>query len=484
MTVFLILCLAAAVAYGLALVVLRDPHTNLRLSSRDLNHRPLRVPRGFLWGSATSAHQVEGYCTANNWNAFESTRDAAGRPRILGGQTAGAAADHWNRYRDDIALMKALSLNAYRFSVEWSKIEPAEGMFDAAALDHYVSMVRDLRDAGIEPMATLHHFTNPLWFEERGAFLRDDAPATFARFAGRVARELGSEVRLWVTVNEPTVYALNGYLFGDFPPAVRNPRQTVTVLRNVLRAHTEAYRTIKTVLPDSEVGPALNLFVFDPPSPWNLLDVITSRLMAANTNDALLRYLVDGKFRFGFPGIAWENYDSGIPDSFDFIGLNYYTRFRKRLYPFGDPRGHDVVSIPDERKTDMDWEIYPSGLYRILHRIRSITPKPIYITENGLADDTDTKRAQFIEDHLRAMNAAITDGIDVRGYFYWSLMDNFEWSFGFSKRFGLYHVDFETQRRALRQGSRKLVELINAFSSLAPEQQLRSNHQHTSGRSS
>jgi beta-glucosidase len=451
--------------YVIGLLWFRDPETRLQFSRDDLTKIPLRVTAGFLWGSATSSHQVEGGCTNNNWFQFESSTKANGQPRILNGQKADLAADHWNRYRDDIQLMKALSLNAYRFSVEWSKIEPREGDFDNEALSHYSGVVRDLRAAGIEPMLTLHHFTNPIWFEERGAFLQEDAHEIFGRFVQKVVERLGADVTLWMTINEPSVYALNGHYFGDFPPGEHNPRNAARVLRNILRSHTEAYRVIKLLQPEAQVGLAINFFVFDPPSSLNLLDVVSARLITRNINESLLRYLRDGVFHFGIPGVARESYNSGISDAFDYIGLNYYTRFRTRISPFVSGLATAVHNLPEERCTDMGWEIYPQGLYRALKVLHLYTLKPIYITENGIADASDTKRARFIEDHLLVMNKAIADGINVRGYFYWSLLDNFEWALGFTKRFGLYHVNFATQERTLYEGSRVYPALISKFRS-------------------
>ncbi len=451
--------------YLLVLSLLRDPDAGLRINAEDVLSLPLRVPRGFLWGSATSAHQVEGGCTANSWSRFESESLPDGRPRIEGSQKAGDAADQWNRWPDDIRLMQDLSLNAYRFSVEWSKIEPAEGSFDESALDHYAQLAGKLRAAGITPMVTLHHFTDPTWFADRGAFLRDDAPELFGRFVRKVVDRLGGTVTHWMTINEPTVYALNGYLFGEFPPAERNPKHAVQVLRNLLRAHTEAYRVIKAEQPESEVGLAINFFVFDPPSPLNLLDVLSARLISRSTNESLLRYLRDGDFTFGIPGIGWTSYRSGIREAFDCIGLNYYTRFHTRIHPFSRTFVQNHRNLSPDIRSDMGWEIYPEGLYRTLRVVQSFTPKPIYITENGIADDSDTKRGPYIERHLRMMNRAIAEGINVRGYFYWSLLDNFEWTFGYSRRFGLYHVDFATQRRTLRTGSRVFPDMIAQFTS-------------------
>lgn len=432
----------------------------MRIDLEKLKSEPWRFDRGFLWGSATAAYQVEGYCTNNNWYRFESARDERGLSRILNNQRAGICCDHWNLYREDIKLMKALSLNAYRFSVEWSKIEPEQGKYDEAALAHYEEVVDELRKNGIEPMITLHHFTDPLWFEEQGAFLQENSPEIFADFVEKVVRRLGSKVKLWCTINEPTVYAMQGYLKGRFPPALKDPAKVGIVLRNLLRAHTAAYRRIKEVEPSAQVGLAAAIVLYDPPRPWHLLDVWLARSFNRSLNEMHLKYLADGAFKFSLPGARRVSYNSGVREAFDFVGLNYYTRFFQKFSFTGDERFREVAQAPPEKLTDMRWEIYPRGLYRALKMITRYTSKPIYITENGLADDSDTKRAGFIEDHLLVLNKAVAAGMNVKGYFYWSLLDNFEWAFGFTKRFGLYHVDFATRKRTLRAGSLKYPEII------------------------
>jgi len=459
MYTLLIIPVLALLYFGL-LFWLSDRNTNLRLDFSKLKDAPLAFSDKFLWGSATSAHQVEGNCMNNNWFQFESAVDEDGKPKISNGQKAGVACDHWNRYREDIQLMKELSLNAYRFSVEWSKIEPRQGEFDEAALDHYEQVVDELLANGIEPMVTLHHFTNPIWFEEQGAFLQEDSPEIFARFTEHVVRRLGSKVKLWCTINEPSAYAFSGYYVGLFPPAKKNLQTAATVLRNLLRAHTAAYTRIKEIQPQSRVGLVVVMLVYEPPNRWNLLDVVFNRLLRKNMTDSHFKYIVNGRFKFSIPGMAHESYNSGIRDAFDFIGVNYYMRFLWKLRPFGKRKLDIAANTPPERLTDMGWEIYPEGLYRVLKLVSSYTSKPIYITENGIADDSDTKRAKYIEDHLLVLNKAIADGMNIKGYFYWSLIDNFEWAHGFEKRFGLYHVDYATQKRTLREGSRKYTEII------------------------
>jgi len=432
---------------------------SVSIDMEKLKDEPWHFPRDFLWGSATAAYQVEGHCTNNNWYRFESALDEQGRPRILNGQRAGICCDHWNLYKEDIKLMQALSLNAYRFSVEWSKIEPEQGKYDEAALDHYEDVVDELVKSGIEPMITLHHFTDPIWFEGQGAFLQEKAPEIFAGFVAKVVRRLGSKVKLWGTINEPTVYAMQGYLKGHFPPALKAPDKVGIVLRNLLRAHTAAYQRIKGVAPAAQVGLVAAIVHYEPARRWHIIDVLAARAFNRSLNEMHLEYLVDGVFKFSIPGARQVVFDSGVREAFDFVGLNYYTRLFQGFRLFGDERYREVVKALPERLTDMRWEIYPEGLYRALKMIARYTSKPVYVTENGLADDSDTKRAAFIEDHLRVLNRAVGEGMNVKGYFYWSLLDNFEWAFGFTKRFGLYHVDFTTRERTLRAGGRKYPEI-------------------------
>jgi beta-glucosidase len=451
------------VLYGIALLSFIDPNISMELDRGYLQTDRLRFGKDFLWGAATSAYQVEGNCTNCNWSEFENEVDSLGHPRIARGQHCGLAADHWNRYREDIQLLKDLHLNAYRFSVEWSKVEPEEGVFVDSVLDHYERVVDELRANGIEPFVTLHHFTNPLWFERRGGFEQDDAPTILARFATEVARRLGSKVRFWATINEPNVYAVEGYYFGTFPPAQRDPARAIDVFRNMLRAHTACYQAIKQVCPEAQVGLVTSIFLFDPPQRWNLLDVMLAHYLTKAFNISVIDYLNTGVFDFSLPGVVSDHFDTGIKEGFDFFGLNYYSRLEYHLKPFSHEKMVPVQTVPREQLTDKGWEIYKEGLYRALSMISTRTAKPIYITENGIADSADYKRAAFIEDHILTANRAIFDGMNVKGYFYWSLMDNFEWTDGFDMRFGLYAVDFATQKRTLRQGSLKYKEIVMSW---------------------
>jgi len=462
MLIVALIIAALVIVYIILVLSLRDRLLNLKFDFKKLKQAPLRFGKDFLWGSATASHQIEGNCTNNNWYQFESAVDERGKPRILNGQKAGVSCDAWNMYKEDVQLMKALSFNAYRFSVEWSKIEPKQGEFDQTILDHYEKEVDEMLANGIEPMITLHHFSNPIWFEDKGAFLQDDSPAVFTRFVERVVQKLGPKVKLWCTINEPAIYAVLSYFNAEFPPALTDAVKAARVYRNMLLAHTAAYNVIKKIKPDAQAGLVVHVALFDPPHQWNLVDVLMARMLNNNMNNSHFQYLVDGSFDFSIPGVVNEKYRGGQKDAFDFVGLNYYTNHYRVFKPFSKQQFVEITKAPPDELTDMGWAVYPEGMYRALKTIAAYTSKPIYITESGIADAADTKRARYIEDHLLVINKAIADGINVKGYLYWSLMDNFEWAHGFEARFGLYRVDFATRKRTLYEGSRKLTEMIKA----------------------
>jgi beta-glucosidase len=263
------------------------------------------------------------------------------------------------------------------------------------------------------------------------------------------------------------VVAVNGYVTGEFPPAVHNPEQAVRVLRNLLRAHTAAYCACKELDPSPSIGIATNMFVYAPARSWHPLDWLAARQADRGMNRALLEYLVTGVLDLWFPGVARERSNSGVRNACDMVGVNYYTRFHLQLTPGSRVPVRQVHRAPPERVTDMGWEIYPDGMQKVLSLAGRTTGLPVYVTENGIADDSDSKRAPFIRDHLASMENAMRAGVDVRGYFIWTLMDNFEWAHGFSKRFGLYEVDFGTQERTLRKGSEALAAHIRAVAGQA-----------------
>ncbi|OGI98610.1 hypothetical protein A3H53_01170 [Candidatus Nomurabacteria bacterium RIFCSPLOWO2_02_FULL_40_10] len=377
-------------------------------------------PPDFLWGAVTSAYQVEGG-NKNDWSELASRRS--------GWPDAGKACDHYRLFKEDFDLAKSLGHNAHRFSIEWSRIEPEEGKFNEEEFKHYEEVIRALKERGFEPFVTLWHFTLPIWFAKKGGWLNKDSARYFERYVAKVAetyKHLG--IKFWITINEPEIYTLNSYFRGKWLPNRRNPFFCCRVTKNLIRAHKRAYGVIKKSVPYAEVGLVKNNSYFEPygSNPWN-------KILSSLANN------------------IWNHYFlRRVRGSYDFIGLNYY--FHNRVnWKFNQNENKSI--------SDIGCEIYPEGLYRVLMDLKRYK-KPIYITGNGLADAKDVKRAKFIENHLRAASQAMKDGVDLKGYFYWSLMDNFEWNKGFAPRFGLVEIDYKTFRRSVRSSAMEYKKII------------------------
>jgi len=371
-------------------------------------------PNGFLWGAATAAHQIEGNNVHNDWWRAEEAGILPHR--------SGAACDSWNRWADDIRLLQDMGLNAYRFSVEWARIEPEPGHFDQTALDTYRRMLEAMRSGGIEPLVTLHHFTNPAWLADRGGWSNLEVVPRFGQYADRLARTLGDLVSWWVTINEPSILGLKGYVNGSWPPfRTRDPRGYLSLMRYTTRAHMLGRQALKASHPAAQVGVAFAVWPMQALRWWSPIDQLMARL-----GD------------WGWQGRVLNRTLRAL----DWIGVNYYSRTT-----VGWPRARtDVVSDSDVR-TDFGWEIYPRGLYDVLLRVGRYG-KPVVITENGIADRDDDLRPGYIVAHLREAHRAISAGVDLRGYMHWSLLDNFEWAEGFSQCFGL-----ATRDRMLRSSA-------------------------------
>ncbi len=413
-------------------------------------------PAGFLWGTATAAHQVEGGNTRNDWARFEA------QPGVIKhGDKSGSAADHWNRVAEDIGLMKTLGANAYRFSIEWSRLEPVEGTWDDAAWAHYADELTQLRAAGIEPMVTLLHFTLPTWMADRGGAVAPDFPDRFARFAAEAAKRLGPQVTWWCTINEPQVQMFFGYVAGMWPPAKKDNPLAVQAFAGLLRAHAKAAAALRAGDADAKIGVASNMIVFQPAARWNLLEQIVASKVANGFNWAFYESIATGRLAFSTPG--FPTLDEPAPElagTLDWVGINYY---RRNLITFA-PSSPGMVEIHPGpgQQTDAGIEIYPEGLLELIRESHRRYPLPILVTENGLADSAGTMRAMFIRQHTYAIRQAITEGIDVRGSFHWSLMDNFEWAEGYGARFGLYRLDLTTQARTPAPGSEEFRRLAPA----------------------
>lgn len=424
-------------------------------------------PENFLWGAAVCEYQCSGAatCKDSNWAQWEITSIPGQTPHIEDNQTSGIACDHWKSYKADIDLAKNLGLNSFRFSIDWSKIEPKEGQINEEALQHYDDLCNYLISQNMTPMATLHHFVHPQWFEDKGAFENKKNIKYFKDFAKLVFNRYSSKINLWCTINEPTVYLFQGYLRGVFPPGKKgNIAGALTVLENLLQAHTEVYYELKA-LPngqEAQIGIVHQYLMFEPYNKYNFLEKIPG-LVNYIMNGILIDYFTNGHVHYKIPFVAKLALHSNSPDGktpLDFIGLNYYSRaLIKSQFSLTDPLIPSCY--PNEIMTDMPYAIYAEGLSDAVETIAKIGV-PIYITENGIADSKDNRRELFIRRYLYALSNIMSKGYDVRGYYYWTLLDNFEWDMGYKMKFGLYEVDFKTQERKLREGSKCIKEIINS----------------------
>ncbi len=400
-------------------------------------------PDGFFWGAATASYQIEGGIENTDWSK------AATEGRV---PTCGIACDHYNRYIEDFDIAKSLGHNAHRFSVEWARIEPEEGVFDHKAIEHYRQVLLALKDRKLRPFITIWHFTLPLWFSESGGFERKDSPEIFARYAAYIVKQLGDLCEYFSTMNEPSVFASNGWLRGSWPPfkrfaltdmvAITNSGRTfeskakrgmgavityLQVMRNLANAHNAAYTEIKKHAPKVDVSLVKHVIVFEG---------------TKNPIHQLAAFLANHFWTHRFMRRVRKHIDS--------IGLNYY--FYKQ---FGDKRIW--------RKTDMDWNFAPEKIYEAL-KILSVYKKPIMVSEGGVADHDDSDRAEYIQKQVEGVWRAIDKGMDVRGHMYWSLLDNYEWALGFEKRFGLVEIDYRTLERKIRPSAYVYKEICETNS--------------------
>ena len=403
----------------------------------------------FLWGVATSAFQIEGSPHADwtDWDPFA---------RVQPGMTG-----HYERFREDIALLRSLGVNAYRFSVEWSRIQPREGIWDESVLAHYRMLVEELLASGIEPVLTLHHNTHPAWFHESTPWYGDRGADRFAAFTRRVVDAMPA-VRTWITFNEPMVMIVGGYLDGCLPPGIRDRNVAVRALAGLLDAHARAYAIIHQRIPGARVGIAHNMAAFAPLRPWNPLDRMLSRLGRRGFNLAILEAFRTGRTQLKLPFARALALEAPVQGTLDFLGVNYYQRLHLRFcMPLRGSHALEVVHRDGGGcgLTDMGWEEHPEGLAAVLREAAAVGV-PLMLTENGIATTDDARKISFIRRHVEALDAARLAGIDIRGYFYWSLTDSYEWLHGMHKRFGLYRVDWRTLERIPTAASVYFTELV------------------------
>lgn len=415
-------------------------------------------PKNFYWGASTASHQVEGG-TVNQWSEWElahaselahtakkrlqhvisdwdSIAAQATRPENY---VSGRGVDHYRRYKTDFKIAKKLNFNAFRFSIEWSRLEPEEGVWDEEVVEHYRGYIRELRSQGLEPFLNLWHWTMPTWFVAKGEFKKGKNLKHWRRFVQKVADEYSEDLKYIITLNEPNNYAVFGYLIAEWPPTQRSPLNFMRVYYNLVRAHRQAYKIIHKVSPTIQVGLAPAMANIQSKRTNNIVDMVATGVM-----------------RYGW---NWW-FVNRVRRQLDFVGFNYY---------FSDYYRAGVIDNPDAPKNDLGWYMEPEGLHPLLTRVWAHYKKPIFITENGVADSKDQYRKWWIEESLVAMERALSEGVDLRGYFHWSLLDNFEWKYGWWPKFGLISVDREHgMKRTVRPSgiwfSKKIKDIQNGKS--------------------
>lgn len=410
----------------------------------------------FRWGTATSSHQVEGHQTNSDWWAAEQRGGY-----VYKDQRSGAACDWWHRAEEDFDRMVEMGLNAHRLSIEWSRVQPTPNTWNEEALERYREMIAGLIERGIEPMVTLHHFTLPLWVAALGGWENDNSPAWFATYVRKVVATLSDQVDFWCTINEPMVLIAQGYILGSWPPGKHSLRAARDAGYNLIRAHAAAYHAIHELQSDARVGMAKHMVVWRPHRFWLPTDRLFSRWINRISNHVFLDAVTDGVLRI--PPLKSYRIE-GAQGTLDWLGVNYYQRFRvgikiwdalRRIIPGSQTDFLHYGTKPGLQTGPGEWgEIHPEGLFETLSSLTHYN-LPMYITENGIPDQHDRFRPAFILGHLQQLWRAIDSGMDVRGYYHWSLLDNFEWSEGYDPRFsfGLLDVDFETQERRKRRSA-------------------------------
>lgn len=391
----------------------------------------LKFPEGFYWGSAASAYQVEGGIYGNDWTDF----CRAGK--IYDGTFCDLGPDHYHLYEQDFDIAKSLHQNAHRFSIEWSRIEPRENFFDEEQIEHYRKVLRALKKRGIEPFVTIYHWPVPKWFAAKGHWHGNkNAVQDFTNYGDYIVKALRKDVKYWITINEPCVYLSTSFLKGDWPPQKKSLFTTKKVYDKLIKSHKILYEQIHGYYPNDnvEVGIAKNNIYFE-----------------AYQNKWINKQIKKGADYF------WNDYFlKKIRRYQDFIGLNHYFHNRIKFSwknPFKSFNQNE-----NKETTDMDWEIYPQSIYHCLKDLKKYD-LPVYIFENGIADEKDEKRADYIRNYLRYVHRAIREGVDVQGYFYWSLLDNFEWREGYAKRFGLVDVNYKTLERKVRPSAKAYARI-------------------------
>jgi beta-glucosidase len=436
-----------------------------------------QFPEGFIWGAATAAYQIEGGVHEGGrgesiWDRFSHTPG-----KVLNGDTGDVACDHYHRWRDDIGLMRELGLDAYRFSVAWPRILPnGRGQSNSQGLDFYDRLVEGLLEAGIDPWVTLYHWDLPQALEDEGGWTNRVTIDAFAEYTDAITRRLGDRVKNWITINEPWVVSILGYMWGIMAPGRTDPKEALQVAHSLLVSHGRAVDVVRSNVPSGRVGITLNLAHVYPDTDSDE-DVRAARITDGFSN----RWFLDPVFKGEYPADMLELFGEGAPEvqdgdfeltsrPTDFLGINSYFPSYAKADPEA-PFGAGQVEREGE-KTATGWLVEPKGFEDLLIRVQNdYEPDEIYVTENGAAFDdpkpengrvNDLRRTSYIHDHLLAAHRAIEAGTTLKGYFVWSLMDNFEWAQGYSKRFGITYVDYESQERTIKDSGHWYAGVIEA----------------------
>lgn len=400
-----------------------------------------RFPEGFVFGVATSAYQVEGHIE-NDWAEWERAGKLK-EPNVR----CGRGVDHWNRYEEDYRLALGVGATSFRISLEWARIEPERGRFDEDVIAHYRARLVKMKELGLRPVVTLHHFTHPTWFHRETPWHEPQSVHAFRRYARVCAEILRGLDALVITFNEPMVLLLGGYLQGVIPPGIADGAKAMDALFNIGLSHVAAREELLSTCGRCELGISQNVLAFAPDRAWHPVDRALTHLASHAYNHAFMEALITGRLKLSMPGLC--SIDRRIPngkDAIDFVGINYYTRAHLR---FTTQKPYLQFHYRDRHTrslTDIGWEDYPEGFGQLLREMKRYE-LPIWITENGIDDRGGQRRPQYLHAHWKQLLDAIGQGINVQGYLYWSLLDNFEWLEGWGPRFGLYHVDFETLER-------------------------------------
>lgn len=437
--------------------MLKKKEPNLEFPNwHQMNIESLCFPMDMKFGVATSEYQDNGAINFPHCNWADWEREG----KIKNSQNSGISLNHWNNIPELIQRLRELGVNSYRFSVERSVLEPQERLFNLAAMQHYAYLCDQLIANGIEPLVTLHHFTNPSWFERKGGFEKEENIASFVNFSKFVFQNLSGRVTRFATINEPAIYSFMGYVLGEFPPGKKDVNLAGEVMKNLLKAHCEVYRQLKNMRGGerADIGIVHNVLRFQPYHSWNPIEVFAADYLTRITHKALMGFFKTGKFELQIPFLANISFEDPLaPQSFDWWGINYYT----------DPLLHckncniQSTCYPGQKMTDMPFRDYPQGLATAIKECSQLG-KNIYITENGIISN-DQQRETFYKRTLYILSEAVKQGIPIKGYYPWTLKDNFEWAEGWGPKFGLYSFNPLTRECLLRDSSRYYIRVIQSF---------------------